>query len=67
VAESLVSVLRPSVAARRLGVHKRTLERWSREGRFPPKIQIGPRSVGYSEQAVAEFLASCARADVSQS
>ncbi len=64
--DTFPSVLRPSVAARRLGVHKRTLERWARDGKFPPKIQLGPRSVGYSEQAVAAFLASRARSDGSQ-
>jgi prophage regulatory protein len=50
--------LRKSEVARRLGVTIRTLERWERDGRFPVRVQIGPGTVGYRENEIAEFAAS---------
>jgi excisionase family DNA binding protein len=50
--------LRKSEVANRLGVTVRTVERWEREGRFPARVQIGPRAVRYREAEVVEFEAS---------
>lgn len=37
--------------AHRLGVSKRTLQRWRAEGGGPPYIRLGPRRVAYDESA----------------
>ena len=37
--------------ARRLGVTKRTLERWRAAGNGPPYVRLGPRRVVYDEAA----------------
>lgn len=43
-------IVRQKEAAQRLGVHRNTLRRWIRIGRFPKPIMIGPRVVGWLEQ-----------------
>ena len=37
------ALIRARAAAERLGVHYRTLQRWSDSGDFPPPIRLGPR------------------------
>jgi len=52
------SLLRTSEVVRRVGVSKGTLRRWEREGRFPPRRQLGPRAVGWDAAEVAAWLAT---------
>ena len=44
--------------ARRLGVSKRTLQRWRAEGGGPPYVRLGPRRVAYDEAAGTAWAAS---------
>jgi predicted DNA-binding transcriptional regulator AlpA len=37
------ALIRARAAAERLGVHYRTLQRWSDSGDFPPPVRLGPR------------------------
>jgi predicted DNA-binding transcriptional regulator AlpA len=41
-----------------LGVDKSTLDRWTRDGAFPPKVQLGPSRVGWPRSAVQAWLDS---------
>lgn len=40
------------------GVDKSTVDRWTRDGTFPPKVQLGPRRVGWQRSAVQAWLDS---------
>lgn len=51
-------VLRPAVAAPFLGVSRATLYRLADSPAFPPKIQLGLRSVGWRESQLRAWLAS---------
>ena len=44
--------------AYRLGVSKRTLQRWRAEGGGPPYVRLGPRRVAYDEAASDAWAAS---------
>ena len=44
--------------ARRLGVSRRTLQRWRAGGGGPPYIRLGPRRVAYDEAASDAWAAS---------
>ncbi|RYG88459.1 MAG: AlpA family phage regulatory protein [Alphaproteobacteria bacterium] len=39
-----------------LGVDKSTVDRWTRDGLFPPKVQLGPSRVGWPRSAVQAWL-----------
>lgn len=39
-----------------LGLSRSTIYRLRKEGMFVPHIQLGPRSVGYSEKAISAWL-----------
>lgn len=39
-----------------LGVDKSTIDRWARDGTFPPKVQLGPSRVGWQQSAVQAWL-----------
>ena len=45
----------PDVLAR-IGVSRSTLYQWLSEGRFPPSIPLGPRSVAWLERDVTEWI-----------
>ena len=40
-----------------IGVSRRTIERMSREGKFPKPVQLTPNRVGWEEQTVTQWLA----------
>lgn len=44
--------------ARRLGVSRRTLQRWRAEGGGPPYVRLGSRRVAYDEAASDAWAAS---------
>jgi predicted DNA-binding transcriptional regulator AlpA len=44
--------------AQRLGVSKRTLQRWRAQGCGPPYVRLGPRRVAYDEAASDAWAAS---------
>lgn len=41
-----------------IGVGRRTLYRWSRNGDFPAPIQLGPNSIGWRRADVEEWIES---------
>lgn len=45
----------------------RTLERWRRNGRGPTFVRVGGRLVGYTEQAIQDWIAKQARRHTHQS
>ncbi|GAA4652361.1 hypothetical protein GCM10023116_46450 [Kistimonas scapharcae] len=51
-------IIRPDELMQRLGIRARTtLWRWEKEGRLPPRVQIGPKAVGYRESDVNQWIA----------
>ena len=55
---TLDRILRLPEVIRLTGVCRSTILAWSREGRFPTKVALGPRSVGWSERAVQVWIAT---------
>ena len=45
------------------GLSKTTIYRFEKEGRFPSRISLGKRSVGWIEDDVQNFLMSLRNAD----
>jgi prophage regulatory protein len=54
---SLDPVLSKAAVANLLGVSPSSIDRWSRAGAFPPKLQLGPARVGWRKTAVEAWLA----------
>lgn len=50
-------ILPKAAVAAWLGVSQCTIDRWSREGRFPQKLQLGPARVGWQQSDVEAWLA----------
>jgi predicted DNA-binding transcriptional regulator AlpA len=48
-------LLREDVA-RAVGVSPRTIANWSKQGRFPPPVRLGTKTVRYPESAVRQFI-----------
>jgi prophage regulatory protein len=40
------------------GLSKTTINRFEKEGRFPSRVSLGPRSIGWFEEDVQTFLSS---------
>lgn len=40
------------------GLSKTTINRFEKEGRFPSRVSLGPRSIGWFEEDVMTFLES---------
>jgi len=53
----LISLLRPSEVATRLGISSTTLWRLSHAPTFPDKYRISANAVGYDESEIATWLA----------
>ncbi|MBR2574245.1 MAG: AlpA family phage regulatory protein [Loktanella sp.] len=45
-----------------LGIHISTLHLWRRNGQFPEPLQIGPRTVRWTGQQIADYIAGRYRA-----
>lgn len=50
-------ILTKAAVAAWLGVSQCTIDRWTREGRFPAKLQLGPARVGWERSEVESWLA----------
>jgi len=50
-------VLSKAAVAALLGVSQSTIDRWSRDGLFPPKLRLGPARVGWRQTSVEAWLA----------
>lgn len=55
-------ILRVREVLARISVSRSTLYKWMDEGRFPRHVQLGPRSIGWRESEIDEWLASRALA-----
>jgi prophage regulatory protein len=51
-------ILRPAQTAVKIGVSGSTLVRLAKTPDFPPRVQLGARSIGYSEAALDAWLES---------
>ena len=49
-------VLPKAAVATWLGVSPSTIDRWSKTGAFPPRLQLGPGRVGWSQSTVQAWL-----------
>ena len=50
-------ILSKTTVAAWLGVSQCTIDRWTREGRFPQKLQLGPARVGWQRSDIEAWLA----------
>jgi prophage regulatory protein len=50
-------LIRQPEVLRRVGISKSTLWAWVGAGMFPPPVKLGPRAVGWSENAVQSWIA----------
>jgi prophage regulatory protein len=51
-------ILRLPEVIRMTGVCRSTILVWAQVGRFPKKVTLGPRCVGWSERAVRGWIAT---------
>jgi excisionase family DNA binding protein len=51
------TLLSPKEVAKRIGVARSTLDRWTANGKFPPAIAIGPGRLAYRVIDVDAWLA----------
>ena len=52
----MTQIMRPKEVCDAISVSRSTLERWRRNGTFPPPQQLGPQIVGWSAATVEEWL-----------
>lgn len=52
------AVLSKSAVSVWIGVSLSTLDRWCRNGLFPPKTRLGPSRVGWPQSIVEEWLSA---------
>jgi prophage regulatory protein len=53
-----LKVLRPKVAAAKLGISRPTFYRYTALPGFPSRVPLGPRAVGYFEHELDQWLVS---------
>jgi predicted DNA-binding transcriptional regulator AlpA len=54
-------IIRPTQAARLLGISRATLYRWESSGRLAPRVILGPNTSGWREEDLVDFIASAPR------
>lgn len=54
-------IIRPTQAARLLGISRATLYRWESSGRLAPRVLLGPNTSGWREEDLAAFIAAAPR------
>jgi predicted DNA-binding transcriptional regulator AlpA len=64
---SLSPIIRPTKAARLLGISRATLYRWEAAGRLAPRVILGPNTSGWRESDLAAFIAAAPRGGHSSS
>jgi excisionase family DNA binding protein len=58
---SVSPIIRPSKAARLLGVSRATIYRWEKDGRLAPRVILGPGTSGWKEEDLAAFVEAAPR------
>lgn len=53
-----MKMLRPAECAKKLGVSRTTLHRWTKEDGFPTAFRLGRNSVGFDEAEIDAWLMS---------
>jgi prophage regulatory protein len=53
-----MKIIRQKELAQMFGVSLMSIHRWEQKGELPPKIQIGPRTIGWLQSDIEEYLAS---------
>ncbi|HEX3526969.1 MAG TPA: helix-turn-helix domain-containing protein, partial [Thermoanaerobaculia bacterium] len=53
---SVSPIIRPTQAARLLGISRATLYRWEGSGRLAPRVILGPNTSGWREEDLAAFI-----------
>ncbi len=51
-----LQILRPAEVAALVGVHRVTLYKWARQGRFPAPFKIGKRAAGFRKSDVSAWI-----------
>ena len=59
--ETATRILRETDVHRLTGVSRVSRWRWEREGRFPQRIRLGERAVGWREDEILQWLQSLPR------
>jgi len=54
-----MKVLRIKQMSEKTGLSKVSIWRLEREGKFPARVQIGKRSVGWIEQEIDDWIENC--------
>jgi prophage regulatory protein len=57
----LSRIIRPSQAAKILGISRPTLYRWEAAGRLAPRVILGPGTSGWKEEDLAAFIEAAPR------
>jgi prophage regulatory protein len=50
------NILRFPEVLKRVGMKRTTIYNWVAEGKFPPPVKLGVRSVGWTEQSVELWI-----------
>lgn len=53
-----IAFIREAVAAQMIGVSKRTIQRWEKEGNFPRKVKLGENTSAYKAEEVQQWIDS---------
>jgi predicted DNA-binding transcriptional regulator AlpA len=58
MAEKIAEVIRQVELLETLSVSRSTLWRWEKEGLFPPRLRLGPNSIGWKRRDIQKWLKS---------
>lgn len=53
---SSITFIREATAAQMLGVSKRTIQRWEKEGSFPCKVKLGKNTSAYNLEEIKRWI-----------
>lgn len=53
-----MSILRKTEVAKKVGLSTVSIWRLERQGKFPLRVQLGPRCVGWKEQDIEKWIES---------
>lgn len=62
-----IAFVREATAAQMLGVSKRTIQRWEKEGGFPRKVKLGKNTSAYKLEEIERWIEERCNAGKSKS